>query len=101
MAGLPTERTSGVLSGRWEAVIIYILMSGTKRICELEKQIVGISQQVLLQQLRALEEHGFVHRQTFADEPWRVDYALTPLGMSLQCSFRNSPNGVPPRGRVR
>jgi DNA-binding HxlR family transcriptional regulator len=44
MAGLPIERTSGVLSGRWEAVIIYILMSGTKRICELEKQIVGISQ---------------------------------------------------------
>jgi DNA-binding HxlR family transcriptional regulator len=44
LPGLPIERTLGVLSGRWKAVIIYILMSGPKRICELEKQIVGISQ---------------------------------------------------------
>jgi DNA-binding HxlR family transcriptional regulator len=84
LPGLPIERTLGVISGRWKAVIIYILLDGPQRICALENQIAGISQKVLIQQLRALEEHGLVHRQTVAEEPQRVDYALTPLGMSLK-----------------
>jgi DNA-binding HxlR family transcriptional regulator len=84
LPGLPIERTLGVISGRWKAVIIYVLLDGPKRICELEKQISGISQKVLLQQLRSLEEHGLVYRQTFAEEGQRVDYELTPLGMSLK-----------------
>jgi DNA-binding HxlR family transcriptional regulator len=84
LPGLPIERTLGVISGRWKAVIIYVLLDGPRRICELQKQISGISQKVLLQQLRSLEEHGLVHRLTFAEEGQRVDYELTPLGMSLK-----------------
>jgi DNA-binding HxlR family transcriptional regulator len=84
LPGLPIERTLGVISGRWKAVLIYILLSGDKRICELEKQIPGLSQKVLIQQLRALEEHGLISRQLFDDEPQRVDYRLTPLGRSLE-----------------
>jgi DNA-binding HxlR family transcriptional regulator len=45
---------------------------------------VGISQKILIQQLRALEEHGLIHRRISGDEPQRVDYELTPLGMSLR-----------------
>jgi DNA-binding HxlR family transcriptional regulator len=84
LPGLPIERTLGVIAGRWKAVLIYILLSGPRRVCELENQIAGISQKVLIQQLRALEEHGLVHRETFAEEPQRVEYTLTPLGMSLK-----------------
>jgi DNA-binding HxlR family transcriptional regulator len=84
LRGLPIERTLGVISGRWKTVIIYVLLSGPKRTCELENQIPAISQKVLIQQLRALEEHGLVYRQTSPEEPQRVDYALTPLGMSLR-----------------
>lgn len=84
LPGLPIERTLGVISGRWKAVIIYILLDGPRRSCELEKQISGISQKVLLQQLRSLEEHGLVHRQNFTEDAQRVDYALTPLGISLK-----------------
>ena len=84
LPGLPIERTLGVISGRWKALLVYILLSGPKRVCELENQIAGISQKVLIQQLRALEEHGLVHRETFAEEPQRVEYTLTPLGMSLK-----------------
>ena len=84
LPGLPIERTLGVISGRWKAVIVYVLLSGPKRTCELENQIAGISQKVLIEQLRVLEEHGLVTRQTFAEEPQRVDYMLTPLGMSLE-----------------
>jgi DNA-binding HxlR family transcriptional regulator len=84
LPGLPIERTLGVISGRWKAVIIYVLLDGPKRICELENQIVGISQKVLIEQLRVLEEHGLIARETFPEEPQRVDYVLTPLGISLK-----------------
>ena len=84
LPGLPIERALGVVSGRWKAVIIYVLLSGPRRTCELEHQIEGISQKVLIEQLRALEEHGLVYRQSFAQEPQRVDYVLTELGMSLK-----------------
>jgi DNA-binding HxlR family transcriptional regulator len=84
LPGLPIERTLGVISGRWKALIVYVLLDGPRRACELEKLIPSISQKVLIQQLRALEEHALVHRQTFAEEPQRVDYSLTPLGMSLK-----------------
>ena len=81
---LPIERTLGVISGRWKAVIIHVLLEGPKRTCEIEAQISGISQKVLIQQLKALEEHGLVSRKTFAEEPQRVEYILTSLGLSLQ-----------------
>jgi DNA-binding HxlR family transcriptional regulator len=84
LPGLPIERALGVVSGRWKAVIIYILLKGPRRTCELENRIEGISQKVLIEQLRALEEHGLVYRQSFAQEPQRVDYGLTELGMSLK-----------------
>ena len=84
LPGLPIERALGIVSGRWKAVIIYVLLNGPRRTCELENQIEGISQKVLIEQLRALEEHGLVYRQSFAQEPQRVDYVLTQLGMSLK-----------------
>jgi DNA-binding HxlR family transcriptional regulator len=84
LPGLPIERTLGVISGRWKAVIIYVLLSGPKRICELEQQIAGLSQKVLIQQLRSLESNGVVTRRTYPDDPQRVDYDLTALGVSLK-----------------
>jgi DNA-binding HxlR family transcriptional regulator len=84
LPGLPIERALGIVSGRWKAVIIYVLLNGPRRTCELENQIEGISQKVLIEQLRALEEHGLVYRQSFPQEPNRVDYVLTGLGMSLK-----------------
>jgi DNA-binding HxlR family transcriptional regulator len=84
LPGLPIERALGVVSGRWKAVIIYVLLDGPKRICELEKQIPAVSQKVLIQQLRALKDHGIVQRHTHDEESQRLEYALTPLGLSLE-----------------
>ena len=81
---LPIERALGIISGRWKAVIIHVLLEGPKRTCEIETQITGISQKVLIQQLKALEQHGIVWRKTSLEEPQRVDYSLTPLGLSLE-----------------
>ena len=84
LPGLPIERTLAVLSGRWKVIILYVLLEGVHRTCELEKRIIGISQKVLIEQLRALEEHGMVSRQPSAKDRQGIEYMLTPLGESLR-----------------
>jgi DNA-binding HxlR family transcriptional regulator len=84
LPALPVERALGVLSGRWKGVILYVLMDGPQRTCMLENRIAGISQKVLIEQLRALEEHGLVVRQSSAEERQGVEYVVTPLGESLR-----------------
>jgi DNA-binding HxlR family transcriptional regulator len=84
LPGLPVERALAVLSGRWKAVILYVLLDGPQRTCALENRIVGISQKVLIEQLRALEEHGMVSRQASAQDNQGVEYRLTSLGESLR-----------------
>src|SRR5262245_53187008 len=84
LPGLPVERALGVLSGRWKAVILFALLQGPHRTRELEKRIVGLSQKVLIEQLRTLEEHGMVKRQPTAEDRQGVEYLLTPLGESLR-----------------
>lgn len=80
LSGLPIERAIGIISVRWKAFIICVLLDGPRRTSELEDQIIGISQKVLIEQLRVLEEHGLVYRQTHAHESQRVDYGLTRWG---------------------
>ncbi|MDZ5433353.1 helix-turn-helix domain-containing protein [Pseudomonas fluorescens] len=57
---------------------------GPHRTCDLEKRIAGVSQKMLIEQLRALEEHGMVNRQPSAEDRQGVEYVLTPLGESLR-----------------
>jgi DNA-binding HxlR family transcriptional regulator len=63
---------------------LFVLLDGPQRTCELEARIAGISQKVLLEQLRALEEHGMVSRQSSALHRQGIEYLLTPLGESLR-----------------
>jgi DNA-binding HxlR family transcriptional regulator len=81
---LPVERALKVISGRWKAVILYYLLDGPRRLSELKRLVPHISQKVLIQQLREMEEHGLVHREIFRQVPPRVDYSATPLGQSLE-----------------
>ena len=83
LPGLPIERTLAILSGRWKAVILHVLMDGPQRTCALENRIAGVSQKVLIEQLRALEEHGMVSRQPSIEDRQGIEYLLTPLGESL------------------
>lgn len=84
LPGLPVERTLAVISGRWKAVILYVLLDGPQRTSELQRRIVGISQKVLIEQLQALEEHGMVKSQRRPGDRQAVEYLLTPLGDSLR-----------------
>lgn len=80
---LPVERALKVISGRWKAVILYQLFDGPRRLSELQKLVPAVTQKVLIQQLREMEEHGLVAREIFRQVPPRVDYAATELGLSL------------------
>ena len=65
-------------------LIVRELLTGTKRFGELKKSLDGISQKVLTQHLRIMEENGLVHRKVYAEVPPRVEYSLTELGRSLK-----------------
>ncbi|MBV8584748.1 MAG: helix-turn-helix transcriptional regulator [Verrucomicrobia bacterium] len=84
LPALPAERALKVISGRWKAVILYHLFSGTKRLSELQRLLPGVSQKVLIHQLREMEEHGLVTREVFREVPPRVEYSPTELGLSLE-----------------
>ncbi|MER9830670.1 helix-turn-helix transcriptional regulator [Mesorhizobium sp. M0134] len=81
---LPAERALKVISGRWKAIILYHLFDGPRRLSALQVLMPGITQKVLIQQLREMEEHGLVRREIFAEIPSRVEYSATRLGLSLE-----------------
>ncbi len=80
----PVETTLTLIGDRWKVLIVRDLLAGTKRFGELKKSLPGISQKVLTQHLRAMEQSGLVHREVYAEVPPRVEYSLTGLGCSLK-----------------
>lgn len=79
----PVEVTLSLIGDKWKVLIIRDLLSGTKRFGQLKNSLPGISQKVLTQNLRALEQSGLLSREIFAEVPPRVEYTLTQLGYSL------------------
>lgn len=59
-------------------------MGGTKRFGELRKNLTGISQRVLTENLRDLENDGLLNRKVYAEVPPRVEYSLNKTGLSLK-----------------
>jgi DNA-binding HxlR family transcriptional regulator len=72
-----------LLADKWTIPIIHALARGTRRTHELKRLLPGVSQKMLTQTLRAIEEHGLITRAVFPEVPPRVEYSLTPLGRSL------------------
>jgi len=73
----------GHVTSKWGVLVLAALAPGTQRWAELRRRIGGISEKMLAQTLRTLEEDGFVHREAHPVIPPRVDYSLTPLGAEL------------------
>jgi DNA-binding HxlR family transcriptional regulator len=79
----PVGRALRLLGDACTLLIVYTLLSGTKRFGELLEAIGNISAKTLSQRLKMLEEIGFVQRQAFLEIPPRVEYRLTEKGLAL------------------
>lgn len=80
----PVEMTLAVMAGRWKILIIHQLVDGPKRFNQLQRELGAITHRTLSQQLREMEEDGLVIRTDYGEIPPRVDYALSPRGMTLK-----------------
>jgi DNA-binding HxlR family transcriptional regulator len=77
------DATLRVIAGKWKPLIIYFLIQGPNRYGALKRAVRGVSDKMLIQQLKELEADGIVTRKDYKQVPPRVDYTLTPLGHSL------------------
>lgn len=78
------ELAVNLIGEKWKFLIIRDLMDGKKRFSELKRKIETISQKVLTQNLRSLEENGLLTRTVYPEVPPKVEYELTKLGYSLK-----------------
>ena len=73
-----------VVSGKWKGLILWELNQyGTRRFAELRRALPGVSEKMLAQHLRELEEDSLVQRKVYAEVPPRVEYSLTEHGRAL------------------
>lgn len=81
------KSTLRVLEGKWKIVIINELMhakDGPLRFSELERRVPGVTQKMLIQQLKELERDKIVTRTVYPQVPPKVEYNLTELGLALK-----------------
>ena len=81
---IPVEAALEVIGGKWKVVILCHLTEGKKRTSELKKLMPGITQKMLTQQLRELEEDNVILRKVYNQVPPKVEYSLTDYGWSLK-----------------
>ena len=84
MPACPVATTVALIGSKWKLLILRNLMARPWRFNELKKDLNGVSQKVLTDSLRSLEEDGIVTRTVYPEVPPRVEYALSDLGESMR-----------------
>ncbi len=74
----PLEIAHDIMKGKWKPIILFQLQKEPVSLSALERSIAGISQKMLLEQLKELQAFGLVDKHTFNGYPLRVEYSLTP-----------------------
>lgn len=77
------QRASELLTRRWTPQIVRMLLSGSQRFSELRNAIPGLSDRLLSERLKELEEERILERRVFPDTPVRIEYQLTQRGLDL------------------
>lgn len=72
-----------VVGGKWKPLILWVLSDRPRRTGELRRELPGVSEKVLIQQLRELERDGVVRREVHEQVPPKVVYSLTDAGVAL------------------
>lgn len=80
----PVATTVQLIGSKWKLLIMRNLLQRSWRFNELRKDLEGISQKVLTDSLRSMEEDGIISRTVYAEVPPRVEYALSELGESMR-----------------
>ncbi len=73
----PLEIVHDIIKGKWKTIILYQMKDGPKGLAELEREIEGINQKMLLEQLKELIQFGLVEKKSFEGYPLHVEYSLT------------------------
>ncbi|MGL5255129.1 MAG: winged helix-turn-helix transcriptional regulator [Brevinema sp.] len=73
----PLELTHDMLKGKWKPIIIWRLRLGPTSLAQLERDISGITQKMLLEQLKELIDFGFANKKVYDGYPLKVEYFLT------------------------
>lgn len=81
---IPVEATLEIIGGKWKCVILCHLTHGKKRTSDLKRLMPSITQKMLTQQLRELEDDGIVKRIIYNQVPPKVEYELSEYGWSLK-----------------
>ncbi|MEV2190043.1 helix-turn-helix domain-containing protein [Streptomyces phaeochromogenes] len=77
-----------VVAGKWKSLILWELDHyGVRRFAELRRGLPGVSEKMLIQHLREMEEDGLVHREVYREVPPKVEYSLTEHGVSLNAAL--------------
>lgn len=71
------------VGGKWKPIILFYMQNSPRRFGEIKRLVGGISEKVLIQQLRDLTEDGILTRYDYREVPPRVEYTLTDFGRTL------------------
>ena len=72
-----------VVGGKWKPLILFHLANGARRYGELKRAVGGVSDKMLIQQLKELQADGVIDRRDYQQVPPKVDYSLTPFDITL------------------
>jgi DNA-binding HxlR family transcriptional regulator len=79
------EDALSILVGKWKPIILlHLLKEGTQRFSELKRSVPGITQKMLTNQLRELEDEDIIHRVVYPQVPPKVEYSISEYGRSLE-----------------
>ncbi len=84
MPACPVATTVALIGSKWKLLIMRNLLARPWRFNELRKDLAGISQKVLTDSLRSMEEDGIISRTVYPEVPPRVEYSLSGLGESMR-----------------
>jgi DNA-binding HxlR family transcriptional regulator len=79
----PVQHALQFIGGKWRIGILWSLKDGSKRFGELKRDVLGISEKMLIQELKRLGDVRVIKRKTYPEVPPRVEYSLTERGKSL------------------
>lgn len=85
----PSRQILSHVTSRWGVLVLIGLMDGTLRFGALRRRVGGVSERMLAQTLRALEQDGLVNRTAHPTIPPHVDYDLTASGAEIAIAVRH------------